>query len=120
MGVSFERGTPVPRPGLERVHVSRTFPRKELFLLLLVYFFFFFITRKTRVELSDTQVYEPETRALLGTDSHFCEVVVLKLRTAPRVLVVAYVHRAGRTLSESGPLRAVHLSRHTWPRGLVN
>jgi len=30
------------------------------------------------LELSDTPVYEPHTRALLGTDSHFCEVVVLK------------------------------------------
>ena len=34
------------------------------------------------LELSDTKVYEPQTRALLGTASHFCEVVVLKLRTA--------------------------------------
>jgi len=34
------------------------------------------------LELSDTQVYEPLIRALLGTASHFCEVVVLKLRTA--------------------------------------
>ena len=23
-------------------------------------------------------------------------------------------------LTESGPLRAVHVSRHKWPRGLVN
>ena len=35
------------------------------------------------LELSDTQVYEPYIRALLGTDSHFCEVVVLTLRTVP-------------------------------------
>jgi len=28
--------------------------------------------------LSDTTIYEPEIRALLGTASHFCEVVVLK------------------------------------------
>jgi len=28
--------------------------------------------------LSDTQVYAPYIRALLGTASHFCEVVVLK------------------------------------------
>jgi len=33
------------------------------------------------LELIDTQVYEPETRALLGTASHFCQAVVLKLRT---------------------------------------
>ena len=36
----------------------------------------------SRLELSDTQVYEPEIRALPGTASHFCEVVVLNLRTA--------------------------------------
>jgi len=30
------------------------------------------------LELSDTQVCEPKIRALLGTASHFCEVVVLK------------------------------------------
>jgi len=29
------------------------------------------------LELSDAHVYEPEIRALLGTASHFCEVVVL-------------------------------------------
>jgi len=32
------------------------------------------------LELSDTKVYEPYIRALLGTATHFCEVVVLKLR----------------------------------------
>ena len=30
-----------------------------------------------RLKLSDTQVYEPYIRALLGTASHFCEAVVL-------------------------------------------
>ena len=35
------------------------------------------------LELSDTTVYEPPIRALLGTASHFCQVVVLKLRTVP-------------------------------------
>ena len=30
------------------------------------------------LELSDTKEYEPEIRALLGTASQFCEVVVLK------------------------------------------
>jgi len=34
-------------------------------------------------ELSDTKVYEPYIRALLGTASHFCEVVVLELITNP-------------------------------------
>jgi len=33
------------------------------------------------LELSDTQVREPQIRALLGTALHFCKVVVLKLRT---------------------------------------
>jgi len=33
------------------------------------------------LELSDTKVYEPHIRALLGTASHFCEVVVLKSKT---------------------------------------
>ena len=33
------------------------------------------------LELSDTKVYKPWIRALLGTAAHFCEVVVLKLRT---------------------------------------
>ena len=32
------------------------------------------------LELLDARVYEPQIRALLGTASHFCEVVVLKLR----------------------------------------
>jgi len=36
--------------------------------------FFLFITLKPRV--SDAQVCEPQMRALLGTASHFCEVVV--------------------------------------------
>ena len=35
------------------------------------------------LELSDTKVHHPYTRALLGTASRFCEVVVLKLRTVP-------------------------------------
>ena len=35
------------------------------------------------LELSDTKVYGPYLRALLGPAAHFCEVVVRKLRTAP-------------------------------------
>ena len=35
------------------------------------------------IELSDTKVYEPLLRALLGTASQFCEVVVPKSRTVP-------------------------------------
>ena len=30
------------------------------------------------------KVYEPQIRARLGTAAHFCKVVVLKLRTAPK------------------------------------
>ena len=33
------------------------------------------------LKLSDTHVHEPYIQALLGTASHFREVVVLKLRT---------------------------------------
>ena len=33
------------------------------------------------LEMSDTHVYEPLIRTLLGTASHFCEEVVLELRT---------------------------------------
>ena len=33
------------------------------------------------LELSDTQVYAPQIRALLGTASHFCKAAVLKLRS---------------------------------------
>ena len=32
-------------------------------------------------ELSDKKVYEPQIQALLGTASHFCQVVVLNLGT---------------------------------------
>ena len=37
--------------------------------------FFFFIT--LGLEVSDTNVYEPQIQALLGTASHYCEAVVL-------------------------------------------
>ena len=33
--------------------------------------------------MSDTTIYEPEIRALLGTAPHFYLLVVLKLRTVP-------------------------------------
>ena len=44
-------------------------------------FFFFFIA--LGLELSDTRVYEPEIRALLGAASHSCKAVVLTSRTVP-------------------------------------
>ena len=45
-------------------------------------FFFTLVTgpgRSLSLNLSDTQVYEPQIRARLGTTAHFSEVVVLKL-----------------------------------------
>ena len=52
-------------------------------------------------ELSDTQVYEPYIRAIIGTASHFCKVVVLNLRLDRQVDcpedTATYVHRVGRT-----------------------
>ena len=43
-------------------------------------FYYFFIT--LGLELSDTKVHEPSIRALLGTASHYCEALVLKLGLA--------------------------------------
>ena len=47
------------------------------------FFFFFFFTLVTgpsrSVSLSDTRVYEPQTRARLGTTAHFCRVEGLAL-----------------------------------------
>ena len=37
----------------------------------------------SRLKLGETQIYAPQIRALLGTASHFYEVVVLELRTVP-------------------------------------
>ena len=61
-GVSYERDTPVtmgfaatPLPGKRKLHLHLNL----LSSLLL-----------SRLELSDTQVYEPHIRALLGTTSH--------------------------------------------------
>jgi len=51
------------------------------------------------LELRDTQVYQPYIRALLGTASHFCEVVFLKLRTVLQVgrcHVAAFIVSAAR------------------------
>ena len=39
--------------------------------------------------MSDTKVYEPEIRALLGTASYFCAAVVLELGTLPNVTTLA-------------------------------
>jgi len=37
---------------------------------------------RSSLELSDTRVYEPETRALLGPASHLCEGAALRSRLA--------------------------------------
>ena len=52
------------------------------------------------VELSDTQVYEPYTRALLGTASYFCEVLVLKLRRVATCLPDWLADRLKNSLGE--------------------
>ena len=49
--------------------------------------FFFLIA----LELSDAIVYEPYIRALHGTASQLCEVVVLKLRTVPKGTTLSYI-----------------------------
>ena len=51
------------------------------------FFFFTLVTgprRSLSLKMSDTRVYEPQIRARLGTATHFCEVVVLKLRAVCR------------------------------------
>ena len=44
---------------------------------------FFFSVLLSRLELSDTTIYEPQIRALLGTAPHFCQGVDVELRTVP-------------------------------------
>ena len=61
--VSYERGTPVLHRDRHLVPADPRQPSSSSSLLL------------SSLELSDTQVYEPSIRALLGTASHFCEVV---------------------------------------------
>ena len=53
--------------------------------------------RSLHLQLSDTRVYEPQVLALLVTRTHFCEVVVLKLRAAPVECSSRFKH------SPSGP-----------------
>ena len=81
--VSYERGTPVgPTRGLSiwfyggprrRGGLSDSKMALEASASSLL----------SSLELSYTKVYEPLIRARLGTAAHFCEVVVLKLRTVP-------------------------------------
>ena len=67
------------------------------------------------LELSDTKVYEPEIGALLGTASHFCEVVVLKLKlyrmlTRNRAVSWCRAVRGGRARANRHDPR--HLVQH--------
>jgi len=61
------------------------------------------------LELIDTTVYEPQIRALLGFDPHFCKSFALNLRTVPlgtalslKILRVSY--RGAQTEFERGDL----------------
>ena len=62
------------------------------------------------LDLSDKKVHEPKIRALLGTAAHFCEVVVLKLRTAAGK---AEGRNVGVRLHSTGPCRPEGLG--AWP-----
>jgi len=78
------------------------------------------------LELSDTQVYAPYIRALLGTASHFCEVVVLKLGTVPQERVCVRekgAHRGWTTQWSRTPEKTcgcshqvMSLCKATWKR----
>ena len=61
------------------------------------------------IEFKDSTIYEPEIRALLGTDSHFCEVVVLESRAAR-------VSRCGDCVQHV----ALHVALHIPPVQKVN
>ena len=54
------------------------------------------------LELSDTKVYEPQMRALLGTASPFCETIVLRLRKG-RAWLSGGVHVRARSLLSLSP-----------------
>ena len=56
---------------------------------------------RSSLELSDTKVHEPQIRALLGTASHFCEVVFLQSKTVPNGTTLSLgILRVIRGLSE--------------------
>ena len=89
---------------LRRACLNQSISNAPCLLLL-----FSFSLLLSSLELSDTQVYEPEIRALLGADSHFCKVVVPKRTlsgwTGPRQ--PARSTRTGRTpLSRPRSLRS--------------
>ena len=85
-------------PNVEESHIaSRTYRKADISKLVKtpvdvrLPFFFTLVTgprRSLSLTLSDTGVYEPQIRARLGTTTHFCEVVVLKLRAVGMRVVV--------------------------------
>ena len=57
--------------------------------------------------MSDTKVYAPEIRARLGTTAHFCEVVVLELRTLIHIASTAkqvFIYAQSKEMKEGGGL----------------
>ena len=98
-GGSYERGTPVPPAQQARLRPRRPSPGFIYLIRVLLFgvwrgglrdsampaglHFFSSSLLLSSLELSDTNVYEPYIRARLGTAAHFCEGVVLNLRTVP-------------------------------------
>jgi len=69
------------------------------------------------LQLSDTQVYEPQIQALLGTASHFCEVFVLKLRTvpigtAPSLRILRVIRRGSQAMYKRGAVSRLVFKAH--------
>ena len=74
------------RPADPSCHAPR--PRHHPARVLLLFFFFLTLVtdprRSLSLKLSDTRVYEPQTRARLGTTAQLCRVVVLKFSNLVR------------------------------------
>jgi len=109
--------------------------------LLPFLFFFTLVTGRRRsfsLKLSDTRVYAPQIRALLGTASHFCEVVAsshsklafpgLRLVLPPWNLLVQELLRApgehasacrGTSLIRNTAYRGTSLIRKRHPPGTI-
>ena len=49
-----------------------------------------------------------------------CEILTKIFEVVPSPLGSGGGKMSAEAATESGPLRAVHLSRHKWPGGLVN
>ena len=74
-------------------------------------FFFFFMN--LGLELSDTEVFEPQIRALLGIAAHYCEAVVLQSRTVPSGTALAFPSSRPCMLLPSGVRVRAHHSAAT-------